>query len=81
MKLFAFWCPHLQSSRDRKELLDLIAPETDILDEFRSCVDVSGKVKSMLGDGIPARILSAAHQMSIEEFNELKTLRLWEIKH
>jgi hypothetical protein len=27
----------------------------------------------MLGDGIPARILSAAYQMTVEEFNELKS--------
>lgn len=74
VKLFAFCCPHLQSSRERKELLELLAPETDIPeDEFRSN-EVSGKVMSMLGDGIPARILSAAYQVTVEEFNELKSI-------
>ena len=78
VKLFTFCCPHLQSSRERKELLDLIAPETDSLpgdDESRSN-EVTEKVKSMLGDGIPAKILSVAYQMTVEEFNELKSLRL-----
>ena len=58
--------------------MDLIAPETDSLpgdDESRSN-EVTEKVKSMLGDGIPAKILSVAYQMTFEEFNELKSLRL-----
>jgi len=73
VKLFAFCCPHLQSSRERKELLDLLAPETDIPEDDSRSNEVSEKVKSMLGDGIPARILSAAYQMTVEEFNELKS--------
>jgi hypothetical protein len=78
VKLFTFCCPHLQSSRERKELLDLLAPETDIPgnDESRNSNEVTEKIKSMLGDGIPARILSASYQMTVEEFNELKSLRL-----
>ncbi len=77
VKLFTFCCPHLQSSRERKELLDLLAPETDIPGDAESRSDeVNEKMKSMLGDGIPARILSAAYQMPVEEFNELKSLRL-----
>lgn len=77
VKLFTFCCPHLQSSHERKELLDLLAPETDIPGDADSRSDeVTEKVKSMLGDGIPARILSAAYQMTVEEFNELKSLRL-----
>ncbi len=77
VKLFTFCCPHLQSSHERKELLDLLAPETDIPGDAESKSDqVTEKVKSMLGDGIPARILSAAYQMTVEEFNELKSLRL-----
>lgn len=77
VKLFTFCCPHLQSSLERKELLDLLAPETDIPGDAESGNDeVTEKVKSMLGDGIPARILSAAYQMTVEEFNELKSLRV-----
>ena len=78
VKLFVFCCPHLQSSRERKELLDLLAPETGIPGgDYESRSDeVSEKVNAMLGDGIPSRILSAAYQMTVEEFNELRSLRL-----
>ena len=77
VKLFAFCCPHLHSSLERKEFLDLLAPETEIpgSDETEGN-EVTEKIKSMLGDGIPARILSAAYQMTVDEFNELKRLRL-----
>lgn len=75
VKLFSFWCPHLQSSGERKDLLDLLAPEPGSLDsEHTPDTEVSTTVMTMLGDGIPARTISAAYSMTIEEFNELKSL-------
>lgn len=75
VKLFSFWCPHLQSSGERKDLLDLLAPEPGSLDsEPTPDTEVSTTVMTMLGDGIPARTISAAYSMTIEGFNELKSL-------
>ena len=73
IKLFAFLCPRMHSSRERKELLDLLAPNIETNGHAEDD-GLSMKIKSILGEGIPAKIFSVAYQMTAHDFQELKNL-------
>jgi len=72
IKLFAYHCPHLHSSRERKELLEELAPLTEIAKPMED--KVSEQIKSILGGGIPAKTFAIAYEMSVEEFQQLKNI-------
>lgn len=68
VKLFAFHCPHLHSARERKELVEGLAPRAaKERSEWQS-------IKSNLGGGIPAKTFAVAYEMSEEDFEALKLI-------
>jgi len=71
VKLFAYHCPHLHSSRERKDLLDELTSH----DRFAEDDEVSKKIKTILGGGIPAETFAVAYEMSSEDFQQLKVIR------
>lgn len=71
VKFFAFHCPHLHSSRERKELVEQLASHT-IMNRLTENDKDLAKVKSMLGGGVPSSIFAAAYEMTAEEFEEFK---------
>ena len=73
VKLFAFHCPHLHSARERKELVERFASHA-VVNRLAEDDDVSEKVMAMLGGGIPAKTFVVAHEMTVEEFDELKVI-------
>ena len=73
VKLFAYHCPHLHSSHERKKLLEELASHTKM---HKPAEDkLSREIKSILGGGIPIKTLAVAHGMSFEEFQKLKTIK------
>lgn len=68
VKLFAFHCPHLHSSRERKDLLEELGGRH----KFAEDDEVAQIIKSMLGGGVPAKTFAIAFEMTEEEFQELK---------
>lgn len=73
VKLFAFLCPHLHSSRERKELVEALASHT-VMNRLAEDDEASEKIKSALGGGIPAKAFAVAYEMTAEEFQELKSI-------
>ena len=70
VKLFAFHCPHLHSSRERKDLLEELGGRH----KFAEDDEVAQIIKSMIGGGVPAKTFAIAFEMSEEEFQELKDM-------
>jgi hypothetical protein len=81
IKFFAYHCPHLHSSRERKELLEELASHTEINQPAED--KLSKQIKSILGGGIPAKTFAVAYEMSLEEFQQLKNIvkDKGEVKH
>merc|ERR1712153_114633 len=78
IKFFAYHCPHLHSSRERKELLEELASHTEINKPAED--KLSKQIKSILGGGIPAKTFAVAYEMSLEEFQQLKNIVKEEVK-
>lgn len=68
VKLFAFHCPHLHSSRERKELVEELSRSEDD--------KVAGEIMSILGGGIPAKTFAIAYEMTPDGFQALKQIRM-----
>lgn len=71
VKLFAFHCPHLHSSRERKELLDELSSHT-VMNRLAEDDDVAEEIKSILGGGIPSKTFAVAYEMNVTEFESLE---------
>jgi hypothetical protein len=72
VKLFAFLCHHVRSPHERQELLEFLVPGVDTKGHAEAADERSRKINRILGGGIPANTFLVAHQMSPEEFEELK---------
>jgi len=72
VKLFAFHCPHLHSSRERKELLDELSSHTGMNNRLAEDNKIAEKIKSTLGGGIPAKTFAVAYEITAEGFQDLK---------
>ena len=72
VKLFAFHCPHLHSPRERKDLVEQIAPHHH--NRLAEDDEDSAKIKSILGGGIPAKTFAVAYEMTSDEFLEFKRI-------
>jgi len=73
VKIFAFHCPHLHSSRERKAFVEQLASHTVMNNSGENDAAVE-QIKLKLGGGIPAKIFAGAYEMTAADFEELKRI-------
>ncbi|KAL7550485.1 hypothetical protein ACHAWF_013717 [Thalassiosira exigua] len=73
LKLFAYHCPHLHTARERKDLVEKYASHS-VMMQLGEGDEVSQKMISILGGGVPSKIFEVAYEMTAEGLEELKRI-------
>ena len=75
VKLFAYLCPLLHSSRQRKDLIGQLTSHLETNPLAEPLVDeTSRRIMELLGDGIPARTFDVANQITADTLDYLRKI-------